>query len=199
MAEPINKEAKPVRIYFIALVLPKHLDEKILALKKKMHETYRCKVALKSPAHITLVPPYWMEESKEDLLRNDMLRFAQGFSSFALSTNDFSAFKPRTIFVAVKDSAELDRLKKNTDVYFGAKGYRMKLDKRPFHPHITIATRDLLKKDFADAWPPFEAQKFKENFIANGLSLLKHNGKNWDVIFTAAFTDLAPKETATPP
>lgn len=175
-------------MYFIAAVLPKHLDEKIAALKKKMHEMYGCKVGLKSPAHITLVPPYWMEEAKEGSLRNDMQRFAQSSSSFRLSTNDFAAFKPRTIFVAVKDNVELNSLKKNTDAFFGASDYKMKLDKRPFHPHITIATRDLHKKDFYEAWPYFENKEFREDFTAHGLSLLKHNGRTWDVVFTAAFT-----------
>lgn len=186
MNESADTKAKAA-MYFIAVVLPKHLDEKISLLKKQMHETYGCKVGLKSPAHITVVPPYWMEEAKEEALRSDMQRLAQRLVAFALSTNDFSAFKPRTIFVAVKDNAELNKLKNDTDQFFGASDYKMKLDKRPFHPHITIATRDLHKKDFCEAWQHFEKEEFKELFLANELSLLKHNGKTWDAIFTAPF------------
>ena len=39
---------------------------------------------------------------------------------------------------------------------------------------------------FADI---FEAKEFKENWEATGISVLRHNKKNWDVIFTANFTE----------
>ena len=64
---------------------------------------------------------------------------------------------------------------------------KLKIDTRPFHPHITIATRDLHKKDFHDAWPMFEKEKFNAEWEANGLSLLRHNRTNWDVIHTCNF------------
>jgi 2'-5' RNA ligase len=79
-------------------------------------------------------------------------------------------------------------LKATVDVFckthpqYGAKG-----DTRPFHPHITIATRDLHKRAFTEAWPLFEHKKYEVQFEATGLSVLRHNTKNWDVIHTAPF------------
>jgi 2'-5' RNA ligase len=66
--------------------------------------------------------------------------------------------------------------------------YKIKIDTRPFHPHITIATRDLFKKSFCEAWPVFEKESFKEEWQVNGLSVLRHNKKNWDVIYTSQFS-----------
>lgn len=174
-------------MYFVAVVLPKPLDEKILVYKKWMQERYGCKVGLKSPAHITLIAPFWMNADREDELKNDLQTFSSSVKLFALSTKKFSAFKPRTLFVATKESEALNELKKQTDSFFQHKDYKMKKENRPFHPHITIATRDLRKADFADAWLHFENKSFGEAFEAKGLSLLKHNGRRWEEIFIAPF------------
>lgn len=178
-------------MYFIALVLPAHLNEKILQYKHMMFEKYNCKVGLKSPAHITLVPPFWMEEEKQDELIVDINVVSNNISPFHLSTSDFSAFKPGTIFIAVSPSEQLNSVKKSTDDFFKTQlSYPLKIDTRPFHPHITIATRDLYKKSFYDIWPWFAQKNFRENWAAEGISLLKHNKKNWDVIHTSQFKNL---------
>jgi len=156
-----------------------------------MHEIYGCAVGLKSPAHITIVPPFWMEEEKEKQLITDVNELSIEWESFDLSTNNFSAFKPKTIFIELSANDNLHRLKKKTDVFFNEKKeYKIKTDSRTFHPHITIATRDLFKKDFMEAWPHFSEKKFIEKWKVKGLSLLKHNQKNWDVVHTSQFKNL---------
>ena len=185
MEETTGKAAK---MYFIAVVLPQSINEKVLRYKHRMRETYGCKVGLKSPAHITILPPFWMEEEKEQPLVQDMESFAKNLPVFTLTTANFSAFKPRTLFVAVEENESLKQLKKLSDIFFQGKEYKMKIENRPFHPHITIATRDLHKKDFWEAWPQFEKDTFVEVAEVSGLSLLKHNGQCWDVLFTAPFS-----------
>ncbi len=178
-------------MYFIALVLPAHLNEKVLKHKHMMFEKYNCKVGLKSPAHITLVPPFWMEEEKQDQLIIDIDVVSSHLSPFHLSTADFSAFKPRTIFIAVSPSEQLNGLKKPIGDFFKQHpSYPVKIDTKPFHPHITIATRDLYKKSFYEIWPWFAEKKFRESWTAEGISLLKHNKKNWDVLHTSQFKNL---------
>ena len=175
-------------MYFIGLVLPSSLNEKILRWKNFMHERYQCKVGLKSPAHITLVPPFWMEEEKETALLHDVTRLASSYSSFTIKTKNFSAFKPRTIFIDVEKTEVLVQLKERVDAFFKLNtAYKAKTDSRPFHPHITIATRDLFKKSFNEAWPIFEKEKFEEEWKAGDLSVLRHNSKNWDVVYTSQF------------
>ena len=175
-------------MYFIALVLPSALNQKVLHLKNFMHERYDCKVGLKSPAHITLIPPFWMEEDREVELFYDVGQLAKKFSPFIIQTKNFSAFKPRTIFIEVEKNIALNRLKENVDNFFKLNNsYKIKVDSRPFHPHITIATRDLFKKSFHEAWPVFEKEIFEEEWIADGLSILRHNKKNWDVVYTSQF------------
>jgi 2'-5' RNA ligase len=178
-------------MYFISLVLPPHLNEKVLMYKNMMLEKYNCKVGLKSPAHITLVPPFWMEEEKEEQLINDISSLSNGLSPFHVVTNNFSAFKPRTIIIAPQPNDDLNIVKKAMDDFFKNNSfYNIKIDTRAFHPHITIATRDLYKKSFYEIWPWFAEKKFREEWIAEGISILKHNKKNWDVIYTSQFKNL---------
>jgi 2'-5' RNA ligase len=153
-----------------------------------MFDKYGSKVGLKSPAHITLIPPFWMEGDKERSLISDIDSINSRHQPFRISTNNFSAFKPRTIFIDVQPNEQLSSLKKTGDDFFKSNTfYKLKVDTRPFHPHITIATRDLHKKDFYEAWPFFQKETFKEEWITNGVSLLRHNKRNWDVIHTSQF------------
>lgn len=176
-----------MQMYFIAIVLPDELDKKVQKWKELMHEKYGCSVGLRSPAHITLVPPFWMEEEKEQQLLAAVDTISSPVEPFTIAINNFSAFKPRTIFADVVVNEPLRSLKDRVDAFFVKTDHKVNIDTRPFHPHITIATRDLHKKDFREAWPLFEKKIFQAEWKANGLSVLRHNRTNWKVIHTSAF------------
>ncbi|TCJ14574.1 2'-5' RNA ligase family protein [Flaviaesturariibacter flavus] len=177
-----------MHIYYAALVLPPELDARILPMKQWMREQHGCKVGLKSPAHITLLPPFWMNPSLEEDLRTDMNSFAATQPSLEICTSGFSAFRPRTLFIDVVADEALKALKSSCDNWFRPRDqYGIKIESRPFHPHITIATRDLHKAAFAAAWAHFGQQSFHECWTATDISILKHNGQGWDVWHRVAF------------
>lgn len=176
------------QMYFIAVVAPDSINSKVLKYKRYMKEKYGCLVGLKSPAHITLIPPFWFENEKEERLLELVDEIASQSKSFEIKTNDFSTFKPKTIFVTLYQSAELDDLKKISDeVILRYPETGCVPEKRLFHPHITIATRDLHKRDFYESWQLFEKKEFKEQWQVNEVSLLRHNKQNWDVVHTSQF------------
>src|SRR6476620_11586008 len=154
-----------------------------------MLERYGCKVGLKSPAHITLIPPFWLEPAKEKELVSDLDLISRGHFPFIINTLNFASFSHRTIFIDVSVTKELNELKSSAKSQFtNNKKYNIKVEDRPFMPHITIATRDLTKKSFAEAWAYFENKKFEKQWVANSISLLHHNKKNWDVLHTSQFS-----------
>jgi 2'-5' RNA ligase len=53
---------------------------------------------------------------------------------------------------------------------------------RGFHPHITIAFRDLKKPTFYKAWEEYKSKTFSADFICNSFSLLKHQKDEWMVL-----------------
>lgn len=177
-----------MNLYFIAILLPQHFDEQIKEYKQWMLEQFKCKVGLKSPAHITLLPPNRVAPENEKLLINMTKEIAENTFSFNISTNNFSSFGRRTLFIDVVPNKTLSALKEKTNERFSQqKSLGLAIDRRPFHPHITIATRDISATAFEQAWDVFRHKNFTENFTASGLSLLRHNGKAWDVLDTAPF------------
>ena len=179
-----------MNMYFIALVAPEEIDQQVLKWKNFFKERYECSVALKSPAHITIIPPFWMNEELENDLINSIREFSIINAKFEITLQNFEAFQPKVIFVDVVKSKVLDGLCQSfTEFIFSENKFPIKKEDRPFHPHVTLATRDLYKKAFQEAWDIFSKKKYEALWTVNGISLLRHNKKNWDVIYTSQFVE----------
>lgn len=175
-----------MEMYFIALVAPEEINIQVLKWKHYMLERFECSVALKSPAHITIVSPFWMDPLLEKQLTISMDQFCLNQYHFPIRLKNFSCFKPRVIFVSPEKNDALQKIQKNAEDFFLAENkFPIKVNNRPFHPHVTIASRDLHKKAFLEAWTIFENKKYKAEWIVKDISLLKHNKKNWDVVHTS--------------
>jgi 2'-5' RNA ligase len=170
-------------MYYIAIVCHAEVNEKVLQFKYWMKEQFGCVVALKSPAHITLIPPFWLEERRETDLLQTLQSFSTNIDQLEINLKDFSHFNKRVLFINVKENSELEEIKKQTEKHFiQLFGETIKIDDRPFHPHVTIANRDLKPFDFIKAWEHFSKKKFKETFRSGTISLLKLGPDKWNVI-----------------
>jgi 2'-5' RNA ligase len=176
------------KMYFIAVVLPAEINDEILKWKLFMRDHFNCLVALRSPAHITLVPPFWMNDNLENKLEDAISQFSQHQVPFEINLKNFAAFKPRVIYIDVLSTPHLQTLHDRLHEYLIAGDiFPIKKEDHPFHPHVTIATRDLHKKAFYEAWEIFKKENYKASCRIKEISLLKHNQKNWDVVFTSQF------------
>lgn len=177
-----------MNMYFLALVAPADINQQAQKWKLWMKEKFKCEVALKSPAHITLIPPFWMKPELEKELISSISSFSANEIGCTIHLKDFSCFKPKVIFIDVTKNDALENLHQHLEVYLlSGEKFPLKKDDRPFHPHVTIATRDLYKKAFYEAWDHFKEIKFEAEWNTKGISLLRHNQKNWDVIATSRF------------
>ncbi len=175
-------------MYFIALAAPENINQQVLKWKLWMKENHRCEAALRSPAHITLIPPFWMNPEQESELIHSLTEFSTARDPFPVQLNNFSNFSPRVIFIDVLTTKDLEALKNDLQHFLlSTNRFPFGKDEHPFHPHITIATRDLYKKDFYEAWEHFKEKKYAAAWVAEGISLLRHNKKNWDVVYTSQF------------
>lgn len=175
-------------MYFIALAAPVDIHQQVLKWKHWMKERYQCTVALRSPAHITLVPPFWMKPALEKDLTGAIADFSKLQQTFTVQLNDFSHFKSNVLFVDVIVHAPLLQLREALFDFLHSTGrFPLKEDKRPFHPHVTIATRDMHKKAFEEAWEHFRDKPYAASWEVRAISLLKHNGSNWDIAAALPF------------
>lgn len=167
--------------YFIAIVTPESINQQVLEWKQYMLQHFNCRVALKSPAHITLIPPFDMPDTMQHEMEEVLLEFANKQPSFPIQLKNFAAFKPRVIYVHVQPNTHLNDLQTRLEAYLLHIDFPIKKEDRAFHPHVTIANRDLQKDDFPLAWQYFQQLSYEVSFPANTISLLRHNGQIWEV------------------
>ncbi|WP_317899082.1 2'-5' RNA ligase family protein [Aurantibacillus circumpalustris] len=168
--------------YFIAIVIPEPLRSQIEAIKQNLFAEHGLKGALRSPSHITLHRPFEWKEEKEYMLIEKISDFKFG-ATFSISLKDFAAFEPRVIYVNVLKNGVLEELHQKLKA-FAQKELQLLNeinDLRGFHPHITVAFRDLKKPKFYELQKEFESKRLVGNFEYAGFSLLKLE-KKWEVL-----------------
>ena len=170
------------QLYLIALVPHVKLRDDVRELKLEMKERFNASHALKAPAHITLQMPFRRDEEFEEILTAGLDSFAADQQPFEIEINGFDAFPPRVLYLKIGNHSPVVDLHSDLQPVLRENlGLSDKEIMDRFHPHLTIATRDLSKKMFNKAWPEFKERKFRASFTADRLHLLKHNGKNWDL------------------
>lgn len=180
----LAKDKVPDPLYFIALLPPDNIASAVTAIKKDMAENFHSKAALRSPPHITLHMPFRWPDKKIEKLQLCLKEFAQTRHPFEVSLKDFGAFPPRVIYVEVEPNEPLDLLqrdllsvmRKKLNIFNG--NYK----EQGFHPHITVAFRDLKPRSFKLAWDIYQHKRLSFGFLTTFISLLKHNGQHWEVL-----------------
>ncbi|KIC92573.1 hypothetical protein HY58_03315 [Flavihumibacter sp. ZG627] len=145
-----------------------------------MKEHYGCKVAMKSPAHITLVAPFSTDadtlKNVEALLQN----FVQIQIPLEIEVGGFGSFDKRVIFLKVKENHLLNSCYNKLNHEMHAQLPELiRLEKRRFHPHITIANRDIPLSGFKDAFAYFNSINYNANFTAHKITLLQLEPDKW--------------------
>lgn len=174
-------EKKPEQLYFIAIVPPEPIYSEALQLKQYFKDHHNSRAALNSPPHITLHMPFTWKETEEHYLLDKLQAFATNQKSFEIELNNFSAFEPRVIFIDVVKNEDLESLQKQLKRFCKIELNLFNADYKElaFHPHLTLAFRDLKKTEFYRAWEEFKGRELETSFVVNSISLLKHDGKEW--------------------
>ena len=170
-------------LYFIALLPTEDIMNEVLSMQKEIAKKYGSYVALNAPAHITVQKPFFRNIDKEELLISELNEFCKSQTGFQINLNDYGGFPPRTIFIKPESSPALDLLYEKLQAFLKSKlNFNMKeLSNYKFNPHMTIANRDISKTGFDVAWKHYQDKEYKRKFMLNNISLLKHNGENWDI------------------
>lgn len=168
-------------IFFIAILPDDVIRGEVTRFKEYAAEHFKSAHALRSPPHITLFPPFKWRTSDVGDLDETLREFAAGEPSFFLGLKNFDCFSPRVIFIDVVESRELnelqERLRKRLDSDLNLKNQ----DRRPYHPHMTVAFKDLKRSVFPKAWAYFDKQRYERFFAVKDITLLRHNGKYWEI------------------
>lgn len=170
--------------YFIAAIPPSPLVDQALTLKHHFREHYHSKASLDSPPHITLHMPFEWKSEKENELVSSLKKLSSLLTPVTIELRNFGCFAPRVIFIHVVPSKELVAFQlyvrqfcKNRLKLFNADYKDL-----PFHPHVTLAFRDLKKSMFLKAWGEFQDKTLEGEFLVSRIYLLRHEEKKWRVL-----------------
>ena len=177
-------------LYFIAIIPREPLKSRVTEIKMDLQAKFNTKAALKSPPHITMHMPFRWKLKKIDLITTTLEQLAVQTKAFYIELKDFAAFPPRVIYLSVAENNALNNLKSGVS-QLSLQKWKLfdRVDSRPFHPHMTVAFRDLTKVNFEKAWELFKTRAFEEQVLADKITLLKHNGKFWEEFMEFSFQD----------
>ena len=174
-----------MNLYFLAVLPPEEIRVEIEHLKEEMRKRFNAEHALRLPAHITLISPFKIKEEREMQLLQTLEIFAATRNPFHVWLSGFGHFDSRVLYVKVEEQQKLidlqRELKKNLSAIPEIK------DERDFHPHITLATRDLHEGVFPEARKFLSSRDYESRFQVNSISLFKHEGQDWEKIMDFSF------------
>lgn len=173
-------------LYFIALLPHQQLAERITAIKNDFARNYGSSAALKTMPHITLQSPFKRSPETEVEMHLRLQEFFEKYKAFDIELNNFNCFDNKTnkvIFADVVKNEQLFQLHKAL-MYFLQTELKFTPRETPysFHPHITLAYRDLTPENFSKAWTAYKDKPFKGTFKANAAYLLKHDYRKWNIL-----------------
>lgn len=163
------------RVYEYLLVLSPHeeLWNKIMEVKKKFSQEYKCEQAVWGRPYVTLVN-FVQYEMMEDRIINRLKTIAMGQYPFKIELKDFGSFPSHTIYINVVTKVPVQALvkeiRKETQRLM-----KLDNDNKPhfiLEPHLTIA-RKLQPWQYEKGWLEYSHKNFTGRFIANGMTLLK--------------------------
>ena len=180
------KNSTDYQRYFLALVPPEPIFSEVHQFKNYFKEKYNSKASLNSPPHITLHMPFLWKEKKETILLEKLKTHSSNQPPFDLHLQNYNAFAPRVIYIDVLPNESLIHFQKSLERFCKVEFQLFNANRldQAYHPHLTLAFRDLKKEQFPLAWGEFESKKYDRSFTVKEMAVLKYVGTAWNVLST---------------
>lgn len=166
------------KLYFIAVVFESDIEQRVRKLKLVARDRFDSARALRSPAHITMVPPFHYPCDQID----ELLSIVDNFTmmSCPLTLSRAGHFGKRVIYIECDQHKALRSNKRQLDKLLNPYGVTKKEGR--FHPHITIAFKDLKPVQFDAAWDYFKDRCNLGQSRHYRLVLLESRKEGWHIL-----------------
>jgi 2'-5' RNA ligase len=172
----------PSSLYFVAILPPPPVNELIQELKQFFAREYKAVHALNSPPHVTVIPPFNTPHESLTVIRKFLLENASILRPGKVILDGFGCFQPRVIYINTQISQHFKVARNEFLRRFYSLIPQHRQDTRPYHPHLTIAFKDLTPAMFNKAWPVMSRMGFSASFRIDKLVLLRYESGKWAVI-----------------
>ena len=166
-------------LYFIGITPDNSASQQLKSYQLALFEKYDCKHALKSPPHLTLVPPFALAAEQEPSLILDLETMPQSFSSLKIIISGIKSFDKRVIYAAPIVTESLQKLQQEIFTYFGKYVSGKVRAQFMFTPHFTIANRDIRVEDFPDIMAYLQSQSIEFQASLDKIHLFKFQQGKW--------------------
>lgn len=181
------------RRFFIALLPPLAIQDYATSVIRELSECFQTRTA-KAPPHVTLQAPFLWPLETVASLQQSLRQVASQHRAFPVTLSGFAAFPPRVLYLNVLKTPELLTLQTRLSEELEQIGIVDAVAKRrPFTPHLTVASRNLTRQTFRAAWSRLESRVVNLEFTAEHLTLLLHDGQGWQVHSEFALLPAVPR------
>jgi 2'-5' RNA ligase len=99
--------------FFVAVELPQPISDRAWEVHHHLANIDSQIKTLKSPPHITLLPPFPWETEDLPKLQASLRTFAASQPPFAIALDGFGGFKPKVVYIKVVENPNLEQLYRN--------------------------------------------------------------------------------------
>jgi 2'-5' RNA ligase len=176
-------------MYFLAITPSETVSKKVIEIQQDIASRFQSQASLKIMPHITLKAPFRFPENEHESVLDWFSNLPVSMEPFRIELKNFGAFPNRNkpvLFISPEPGPELMSLQKQI---IGSYQESFPLEKMmnyevDYHPHLTVAFRDLQPASFEQAWAEFKEKEFNESFQVSHFHLLQHQVKQWQIIRT---------------
>lgn len=171
---------KVMQKYFLAIVPIGEFQDQVTNLKLEIKDRFQAKYALKSPGHITVKMPFVYNEAKEEKLIGKLQSFTNDYKPMNLTIGGVKTFGNRVIYLNVDAGKDLYDFQKELKTYCKRELNLVdELSDRNFHPHMTIAFKDINKSQFQNILKFSSEYNLEHKLEVSSIMLLKRVNHSW--------------------
>lgn len=166
----------------IAILPPKAISDLVKEEQQLIAERWGPQHAMRTPPHLTIIPPLAVNPASFNTIKQIAIDIASSNQPFELQLKGYGAFRPRVIFINPIITGELQSLYRHWRDALEA-ALPALLDRypdRPYHPHLTLAHRDVYADQFTSMWRHYQGKWFDAIFEVNSFWILHHGRSGWE-------------------
>jgi 2'-5' RNA ligase len=167
----------------IAIVPPEPILSEVRKEQEYIAQQWGPSHALRTPPHITIIPPLSLTSAEVGLLYGMAYAIASQTEKFQIELKGYGSFRPRVVYIHPVVPPALEKL---NAIWQQALRLKMphvleKYPERPYHPHMTLAHKDVKRDQFDLIWQHYERKKYYTSFPVDHFCILQHTGQGWEV------------------
>lgn len=176
MRTPENTQLK-----LLAIVLPEPAYSWIVEQQNFIATTWGPSRALRTPPHLTLIEPLALSDDQITIVDSLCSTAAATQDIFHISVSGYGAFIPRVVFMnpILPPELLLFQAEMRNKIRELMPEVLKKYQDRAFHPHITLAHRDVHPDQFKLMWKHYEHLHLNLEFRVEKFHALGHRTDGW--------------------